>query len=247
MRQLFLDSANLEEIIAIANTNAIAGVTTNPSLMAKEAKGDYLERLKEICGVLEGSGPEKQHLSVEVTTLDPIEMGDQACALWNELSDFGGLELYIKIPVMFETLPTISYLSLQEGINVNATACMTAAQAKLASDAGAQIVSFFYNRMIDGAVSEYTIRNGNAEVDPRHLAGARFGAQEQISAFNSFKDSETRVICGSIRRASDVLECWNAGSDIVTASTKVIREMLFHPKTDEAIQQFQRDIDAWLK
>lgn len=224
MKKLYLDSANLDEIALCLRTDAIDGVTTNPSLMAKEKKGGYTERLVDICELFQEISTAKKHLSVEVITLDPGDMFEQAVTLKTALGKYDKVDLYVKIPLMFETLPVISRLN-DERIKVNATACMTALQAKLAHDAGAPIVSFFYNRMLDGAVE----------------------AETEINRFSTELNRNSQIICGSIRKADDVRKCWKSGADIVTASLKVIKEMVTHPKTDEAIKQFQRDIETWLK
>lgn len=221
LKELFLDSANLDEIKSLVMTDAIQGVTTNPSLMAKEAKGGYTQRLREIIDVLEGTG-RKMHLSVEVITSDPRQMVDQALVLMGALKS-PRVDLHIKIPVMLETLSVITVLS-NEKVKVNATACMTALQAKLAEDAGAPIVSFFYNR----------IKDADEEPD---TALEQYGRLRRSS----------RVICGSIREPVDVYRSWLHGADIVTASLKVITKMISHPQTDKAIAQFQKDIDTWLK
>jgi transaldolase len=222
MRELFLDSANLDDIRQMVKTEAIQGVTTNPSLMAKEAKGGYTERLLEICDIISNT-ERKMHLSVEVITSDPEKMIYQAMTLAHTLKN-PRVDLHIKIPLMLETLPVITEL-LNKKVKVNATACMTALQAKLAEDAGAPIVSFFYNRMLDGGEK----------------------AEEEISRFCNGLGRSAQVICGSIRKPEDVRRCWLAGARIVTASMKVIKEMVSHPQTDKAIQQFQQDIDAWLR
>lgn len=238
MRSLFLDTANIEEIREMVRTDAIAGVTTNPSLMAKEEKGDYLSKLEEICTVINTEGSSRKHLSVEVTTLDPVEMQGQALALCDALARFERVDLYIKIPVMLETLEVISRLTDRK-VKINATACMTTLQAKLAEDAGAHIVSFFYNRMIDGGCT--------SKPDSHELkAYARMGAMQELQQFSNLKRS-SQIICGSIREPFDVYECWCYGAEIVTASLKVIKGMVTHPKTTEAINQFQKDIDSWLK
>lgn len=230
MKELFLDSANMDEIALCVRTDAIAGVTTNPSLMAKEAKGDYVKKLNDICQLFQTYAKARKHLSVEVTTLDPDKMYGQAHELQEALGlDFDKVQLHIKIPVMFETLEVISRLG-DDGIKVNATACMTALQAKLAHDAGAPIISFFFNRMIDGA----------------HGNNGRDLALMQLSDFSEELNRNSRVICGSIRKPQDLSDCWRNGADIVTASFKIIKETLVHPETDKAIQQFQKDIDAWL-
>lgn len=221
LRELFLDSANIDEIRMLVRTDAVQGVTTNPSLMAKEAKGGYTQRLLEICELLDSTG-RKMHLSAEVITSDPSKMVEQALNL-NESLKNDRVDLHIKIPVMLETLPVITELAHKK-IKVNATACMTALQAKLAEDAGAPIVSFFYNR----------IKDANEEPD------------DVLAKYGRLRRS-TRVICGSIRKPDDVYRSWLNGADIVTASLKVIKEMISHPQTDKAIAQFQKDIDTWLR
>lgn len=243
MKSLFLDSANLKEIEQMVKTDAIAGVTTNPSLMAKEEKGAYEDRLLEICSVIRYNKSSRKHLSVEVTTLDVDLMMKQALFLKDYLGEFARAhgDVFVKIPVMMQTLPVITKLA-EQNIKVNATACMTAFQAKLAEDAGAQIVSFFYNRMIDGFRSVKPGQPGEHSDE----VGARIAAAREIMKFVDLKRS-SQIICGSIRKPSDVFECWSAGAEIVTASLKVIEGMVSHPKTDEAINQFQKDIDSWLK
>jgi transaldolase len=223
MKELYLDTANIGEISEMLRTDAIQGVTTNPSLMAKEQKGSYTQKLDDICQMFQAYSTGRKHLSVEVISLDPKIMYQQAFTLKEALGKYDKVQLHIKIPVMLETLEVISKLS-DNGIKVNATACMTALQAKLAHDAGAPIISFFYNRMIDGGV--------DADLELQRFAELNRNA---------------RVICGSIRKPDDLRRCWLSGADIVTASMKVIKETITHPKTDEAISQFQKDIDAWLK
>lgn len=224
MKRLLLDSANVAEAAELLQSWAINGVTTNPSLIAKEEKGDYYKSLRRVFDVFPpGSTINPRHLSVEVTTLDPDEMIDQACDLHRRLNR-PDVNVYIKIPFMLETLRVITHLSSLK-IRVNATAIMLADQAKLASDAGAKAVSFFYNRMIDHTIEPY----------------------REIETYRSLTESSrAEVICGSIRKADDVVRAWRAGADYVTAPAHVIRDMTNHQATTKAIQQFQRDIDAWL-
>ena len=237
MGKLFLDSANLSVIQRMMGLDCIAGVTTNPSLMAKEEKGNYLDRLREIADLVSSSGTRSpRHLSVEVITLDPSEMLVQADQIRNVLMPFEKhLDLYIKIPVTLDNLEVISKLN-NYGINVNATACITWSQAKLAADAGAKIVSFFYNRALDG---------GGIPLEEMYHFQGTMDHQPVIEGV--IVQSGTAIICGSIRKPIDVLLCWEAGAQFVTASEKVIQEMSEHPQTDLAIKQFQGDIDKWLK
>lgn len=225
MKKLLLDTANLEDIKKFCKTSLISGVTTNPSLMAKEEKGDYLDKLSAIKDVIV-NGVSGKHLSVEVTTLDPDKMIVQACQLEEALGRKGfesGIDLYVKIPVMPETLRVLSVLR-QRGVQTNATACMTAMQAKLAADAGANIVSFFYNRILD------------ANEDAEHV----------LSTFHELKPHHVNVICGSIRKPEDIQKCWFNGADYVTASPAIIEKAMFHPQTTLAINKFQEDIEKWL-
>src|SRR5271166_4533573 len=98
MPHLLLDTANIDDIRFFSKSNAIDGVTTNPSLMAKEEKGDYLERLQEIAGILSvaRSNGKSKHLSVEVTTLDPDGMVTQALNLQDKLVKTG-VDIHVKI------------------------------------------------------------------------------------------------------------------------------------------------------
>ncbi len=227
--RFLLDSASLDDVRRFRG-RAIDGVTTNPSLVAKEEKKQYITLLNEIASELTDGA----HFSVEVITLDPDEMVAQAIRLHNELR--GDCDIHIKIPVMTETLNVITRLKIM-GIKVNATACMTALQAKMASDAGATVVSFFYNRMID-----YNKHIG--ENFPRH------NAKQELILYNSLKGLSgggADVICGSIRTANDIKECFESGADYVTASALTLDGIMKHPKTVESIQGFQKDIDAWLK
>jgi transaldolase len=244
--RLLLDSANVSEIKEMSRSSVIAGVTTNPSLIAKE-KNDgrpYTDVLREIWDTISYRG---FHFSCEVITLDPESMLTQALDLHRSLTQ-GGLradQVYIKIPVAPETMPIITQLRNVD-IPVNATGCMTAMQAKLASDAGAHVVSFFYARMKD------YIRF--AKVPPLCSASETEVvvvemAQQEISTYRSWFNSQNasaQIIAGSIRNTDDVLQCWSAGAHYVTTSKKVIAECLEHPKTRESITGFQKDIDAWL-
>lgn len=236
MGKLLLDSANLDSIKRMMQYDCVAGVTTNPSLVAREEKGDYTQKLLEIANVM-GSRPlrYKRHLSVEVTSLDPEEMFKQAIQLKLDLQRFQrNIDLYIKIPVTFENLAVISRLQ-SHGINVNATACMNSIQAKLAADSGARIVSFFYNRIRDGKDS------------PNVAINEFISIREKTTMEGTIVLTGNAIICGSIRSKYDVLDCFKENVEFVTASEKIIREMCEHPQTTIAIKQFQEDIDAWLE
>ena len=225
VKELFLDSADVNEITRLLGTDAIQGVTTNPSLMAKQEKGDYTQRLVNICEAFQWfCGNARKHLSVEVISTDPKTMYHQAHTLLDQLRHFDKVDLHVKIPFMFETLETITKLS-DEGFKVNATAIVTTLQAKMAHDAGARIVSFFWCR-------------GRSAGEEMEL---------EVGRFAKGLNRNTRIIAGSIREPMDVYHAWMAGADIVTAPYSVIQQMTRHKVTDDSIAGFQRDIEAWLK
>lgn len=268
--KLYLDSANLEEIKRIYRTTAISGVTTNPSLMAKEKKGDYAQKLDEIAnflalgvidGVLDKDPKRKKHLSVEVLSTDPDEIEDEGFQLYSELNSRYGpqLDVHVKVPVTVENLSCISYLT-RKGVKVNATACMIPSQAKMAMDAGAHVVSFFYNRMKDGGdstpdetVKEFSDIRTSAGFYQYEFDKTPIALTNELTFDTAFwqigkpRLQSTQIICGSIRQPGDVFECWRAGADAVTAPMKIIELMMSHPQTDKAIEGFTKDIDEWLK
>lgn len=234
MKNLFLDTANIEKIRNMTKSTFISGVTTNPSLMSKEGKGNYESNILDIAETLSEnsrlmSNPEHRkgypiprfHLSVESYETDPGLLFSHSMLIWDLFAaGFNNVDLFLKVPVTLENMPVITKLS-RNGVNVNATACMTPVQAKMATDAGANVVSFFYNRIKD------------EKEDPD-------------LAVRQFKENEsTFVICGSIRKPVDVIQAWENGSDAVTASPEIIADLLKHPQTDKAIRQFKEDIEKW--
>lgn len=221
---LFLDSANIDDIRFFMKTAAVQGVTTNPSLMAKEDKGDYFQKLDVIADAVRSQDYVGRHLSVEVTTLDPKMMVTQALELYRHLRR-DGLNVHIKVPCT--ELEVITNLSRQK-IPVNATAVMTPMQGMLAWQAGAAVISFFYNRIKDHA-------NETMSGPP---------PAQVLREFRAIAPA-CKVICGSIRKPEDIYDSWIHGANHVTASRKVIEQALSHPQTDKAIKQFQEDITRW--
>lgn len=243
--RLLLDTANIDDIGRLLQSRLFLGVTTNPSLMAKEPKtklefdhpmdgfGDYVASLKKVRdALLEAASKHsrRSHLSVEVPTNDSRFMYEQAKVIYDALRfndakqdlTTSSLDIYIKIPVTLDNLLVITRLS-DSLIPVNATACMTAIQAKMAEDAGASIVSFFYNRILDG--------QGYPQIE--------------LANFRHMQKGRARVICGSIRKAEDIVMC-APNADYVTIGPKVAQDAISHPQTDKAITQFTEDIKKWL-
>ena len=221
MRQLFIDTANLDEISSACKRGIISGVTTNPSLMSKERKGDYvghMQRIAEICQKYNNIP-----LSVEVFATDQNEIYDQALQL---KEDIGYSNLNIKIPVGFDELETINKLK-SVGIRVNCTCCFTTSQLNLAAAAGARYVSFFYNRAKD---------SGEDGLCTLH----------DTSQFIESNKLNCEIIAGSIRTPKDITDAWSAGANIVTAGYDVVKAGTTHPGTQASVDQFLTDFKEWI-
>src|SRR3990170_5713125 len=143
--KIFIDSANLIEIEEALERGFPAGVTTNPSILSKEEKGDYREHIKKIIGLLEKHGYDIP-LSVEVFTTNPAEMIKQAQDFVREFGAYPNL--YVKIPIGWDELAVIRELH-RRGVKVNCTCCMSFNQAVMAAQAGANLISLFYGRVRD--------------------------------------------------------------------------------------------------
>jgi transaldolase len=221
MRKLFIDTANLHDISSACKRGIISGVTTNPSLMSKERKGDYaghMQRIAEIC-----KKNNNIPLSVEVFATDQTEILEQALQLQ---LDIGYDNLNIKIPVGFDELETINNLATA-GVRVNCTCCFTTSQLTLAAAAGARYVSFFYNRAKDSGENEI-----------RTLT--------DTSQFIKVNGLDCEIIAGSIRTPKDITNAWTYGAHIVTAGYNVIKEGTTHPGTQASVDQFLTDFKEWI-
>lgn len=224
---LLVDTANEDDIRRFLQTDAVSGVTTNPSLVAKEAGGmSYRDKMLRIAGLFpkeKGYGVTaiRKHLSVEVITLDDEEMVRQAESLNSDIRNMGRIiDLYIKVPA--NRLSVITALERVD-IRVNATAIAVYPQAMLADRAGASFVSFFWRRAIDAG-------------------------EDVASEVKKFSQrGSASIICGSIRTPSDVIKAWDAGANYVTASPKIIGELSSHKVTGDSIAGFMEDIKRWQK
>lgn len=218
---IFLDSANLQEIKEAVDSRIVSGVTTNPSIIAKEPKGDFLKHIGKIVDLV-GIMP----LSVEVFSNNPTKMVEEAKNILRRFEDSIN-NINIKIPVSWQTMPVINALRT-DGIDVNATCIFTEAQAIAAIDAGASYVSFFTNRMRDIGINP-------------------FGAISAIKGYILNRGFSSKIICGSIRGHQDITTCLLSGADIVTAGLKHIKAMCAHTGTDHAVNQFNNDFAAWME
>lgn len=243
--KLFLDTANLADIEEALKGGFIRGITTNPSLLAKEPKGNYLAHMKKIVALCKRYG-RAASLSVEVFTNNPREMVAQARQFAKELKY---KHLAIKIPIGYQNqnnLAVIRELSAR-GITVNCTACMTPLQLTLAAAAGAKFVSLFYNRLRDSETEEKYKNERSALFEKKIVEKMDFDPDQVLretrALLSDYPDAE--IIVGSIRTPLDVKRAGLAGGHIVTASLKILKEALGHFKTDHAVEQFLADFKQW--
>lgn len=213
--KFFIDTAKLDEIREAASMGIISGVTTNPSLIAKEGK-DYEETLREIAKIVDGpiSG------EVKASTTQARDM----CIEGRIISQIHP-NMVVKIPMTVEGLKAVKILS-SEGIKTNVTLVFSATQALLAARAGATYVSPFLGRLDDISTD-----------------GTRL-IKEIVTIFKNYPDITTQIICASVRHPMHVLECAKLGADIATVPYKVLMQMVQHPLTRTGIEKFCQDFEA---
>lgn len=241
--KIFVDSANLQDIEESLQRGFIRGVTTNPSLLAKEPKARFEEHVGKIVDLIKKYQPGAS-LSVEVFSTDPATILEQARHF---LTTFQYSELAIKVQVGWEEFAVIRALAA-EGIAVNCTCCMSIPQAVLAAAAGARYVSLFWGRIREGGGAAHA-ESRKASLEEKRLTEADFDPAHVVSAVRALFDAsfpQSEIIVGSIRSVVDVTDAMRAGAHIVTVPPKFFRPMVAHFKTDEVVQQFLRDFSSWL-
>lgn len=213
--KFFIDTANVDEIREANAMGIICGVTTNPSLIAKEGR-DFNEVIKEITGIVDGpiSG------EVKATT----EKAEDMIAEGREIAKIHP-NMVVKIPMTAEGLKAVKVLAA-EGIKTNVTLIFTANQALLAARAGASYVSPFLGRLDD------------ISTDGTGLI------YEIAQIFDNYPEITTEIICASTRHPLHITECAKAGGDIATVPFKVLMQMVKHPLTDIGIEKFKADYEA---
>ena len=209
--KFFIDTANVDEIRKANDMGIICGVTTNPSLIAKEGR-DFKEVIKEITTIVDGpiSG------EVKATTTKAEDIIKEA----REIASINS-NIVVKIPITAEGLKAVKVLS-KEGIKTNVTLIFNSTQALFAARAGATFVSPFLGRLDDIATPGINL------------------IEEIVEIFRNY-DIETEIICASIRSPLHVAQCALAGGDIATVPYKVIEQCLKHPLTDIGIEKFRKD------
>lgn len=213
--RFFIDTAKIEDIRKANDMGVICGVTTNPSLIAKEGR-DFEEVIAEIASIVDGpiSG------EVKATTTDAegmVEEGKAIAAIHPNM--------VVKIPMTAEGLKAVKALTAL-GIKTNVTLVFTANQALLAARAGATYVSPFLGRLDD-------ISTRGTDL-----------IAEIVTIFEAAGDIDTQIIAASIRHPMHVIECALAGAHIATVPYKVIEQMINHPLTTAGIEKFRVDYEA---
>ena len=211
--KFFIDTANLEQIKEAQDLGILDGVTTNPSLMAKEGisgTNAMLAHYKTICDIGDGD------ISAEVlstTYEEMIKEGDELAAIHPNI--------VVKIPMIKDGIKALKYFS-NKGIKTNCTLIFSAGQALLAAKAGANYVSPFLGRLDD------------ISVDGMNLI-------EEIRIIFDNYMFDTEILAASIRSPMHIINCAKIGADVVTSPLASILNLLNHPLTDKGLEQFIAD------
>ena len=211
--KFFIDTANLDQIREAQDLGIIDGVTTNPSLMAKEGiSGDsaILDHYKAICDIVDGD------VSAEVISTDFEGMVREG----EILADLHP-QIVVKVPMIKEGLKAITYFS-QKGIRTNCTLIFSVGQALLAAKAGATYVSPFIGRLDD------------ISTDGLRLI-------EDIRNIYDNYDFETEILAASVRHPMHIVECAQIGADVMTGPLSAMLALLNHPLTDKGLATFLAD------
>ncbi|AFR69601.1 fructose-6-phosphate aldolase [Brachyspira pilosicoli] len=212
--KFFIDTANVDDIRKANDMGVICGVTTNPSLIAKEGR-DFKKTIEEITTIVDGpiSGEVK---ATTVKAEDMIAEGREIAKIHKNM--------VVKIPMTVEGLKAVKVLS-KEGIKTNVTLIFSANQALLAARAGATYVSPFLGRLDDISTDGLELIRTISDIFATHAI-------------------ETEIISASVRHPIHVTECALAGADIATVPYNVIEQMTKHPLTDQGIEKFKKDYEA---
>ncbi len=211
--KFFIDTANLDQIREAQDLGVLDGVTTNPSLMAKEGiKGhdNVIKHYVDICNIVDGD------VSAEVIATDfetIIKEGEFLASLHPQI--------VVKVPMIKDGIKAIKYFS-DKGIKTNCTLVFSAGQALLAAKAGATYVSPFIGRLDDIST------DGLDLID------------QIVTIYQNF-GYETQVLAASVRHTMHLVKCAEIGADVVTCPLNVITDLLKHPLTDSGLEKFLSD------
>jgi transaldolase len=209
--EIFLDTANLDEIKEIVPWGIISGLTTNQKIFSKEKGVNFREHVSEILSLVEGP------ISIEAPAndVDGIVEAAREYSSWDE-------KIVVKVPMLAngDGMQAVSILK-EDGIKTNVTVLMSTNQVLLAALAGATYASIFFNRVRDyGDDAERVVRESRAILDRG--------------------DFETKIIAGSIRKPEDVVEIAVAGAHVITIPYKILVQMPYHQKTVETLEEFDK-------
>lgn len=211
--KFFIDTANLDQIREAQALGVLDGVTTNPSLMAKEGitgRNNILKHYVDICNIVDGD------VSAEVIATDyegMIKEGEELAELHEQI--------VVKVPMIKEGVKAIKYFS-DKGIKTNCTLVFSPGQALLAAKAGATYVSPFIGRLDDISTDGL-----NLIAEIRHI-------------YDNY-NFETQILSASVRHTMHVIECAKIGSDVMTGPLSSIAGLLKHPLTDSGLEKFLAD------
>lgn len=211
--KFFIDTANLDQIKEAQDMGILDGVTTNPSLMAKEGitgRNNILSHYQKICEIVDG------HVSAEVIATDfdnIIKEGKELAALHEQI--------IVKVPMIKEGVKAINYFS-ENGIRTNCTLVFSAGQALLAAKAGATYVSPFIGRLDD------------ISTDGLNLIA-------EIRTIYDNYGFETEILAASVRHTMHIIDCAKIGADVMTGPLSSIEGLLKHPLTDSGLEKFLAD------
>ena len=211
--KFFIDTANLDDIREANDLGVLDGVTTNPSLMAREGitgKDNILQHYVDICHIVDGD------VSAEVIATDfkgMVEEGEHLAAL--------NKNIVVKIPMIKEGVKAIKYFS-EKGIKTNCTLVFSAGQAILAAKAGATYLSPFIGRLDD-------------------ISSDGLNLIAQIRSIYDNYNFETEILAASIRHTMHIIHCAEIGADVMTGPLNSIMGLLKHPLTDSGLEQFLAD------
>ena len=211
--KFFIDTANLEQIKEAEELGILDGVTTNPSLMAKEGisgEANVLAHYKKICEIVDGD------VSAEVISTkfeDMIKEGEVLASLHPNI--------LVKVPMIKDGIKAIKYFS-SKGIRTNCTLVFSVGQALLAAKAGATYVSPFLGRLDD------------ISTDGLHLI-------DEIRLVYDNYNYETEILAASVRHTMHIVECAKLGADVITSPLKAIEGLMKHPLTDSGLAKFLED------
>ena len=211
--KFFIDTANLEQIKEAQELGILDGVTTNPSLMAKEGISGHeniINHYKKICDIVEGD------VSAEVISTDfegIVKEGEFLASL--------NPQIVVKVPMISEGIKAIKYFS-EINIKTNCTLVFSAGQALIAAKAGATYLSPFIGRLDDISSDGLTLISEIREIYDNY-------------------NFETQILAASVRHTMHIIDCAKIGADVVTTPLSAIKGLLNHPLTDSGLKKFLED------